>query len=94
MKENKNAVVKGCNLSSGNIQRINDIIYDLGNIDRDKITSKASLKNDLFFDSLDLVELTMVLERDFRIHITDNEIESMKTVADVYRTVYNKLAGT
>lgn len=92
MEENKNAAVNECNLASEDRQRINDMIYDLFYVDKAKIVPKANLKEDLSCDSLDLIELTMVLERNFRICIPDIEAEQMKTVADVYATVYRKIS--
>ncbi len=42
-------------------------------------------------DSLDLVELVMALEEEFGIEITDEEIESIKTVGDVVNHIRSKI---
>jgi len=50
------------------------------------------LREDLGLDSLELVELTIRLERRFNIEILDPEIEELCTVADVAACVGHHLA--
>ena len=52
---------------------------------KERIVPEARLVEDLGADSLDLVRLTMVLEDDFGLRVTDEELETVKTVADVVR---------
>lgn len=47
------------------------------------VTSDASLKDDLGFDSLEIVEITMELEKEFHISIRDEDAEKWQTVKDV-----------
>ena len=55
------------------------------------ITPNADLVEDLGFDSLDFVELAMALEEEFQImEITDEEMEPVKTVADVVELMERK----
>ncbi|MCK9544223.1 MAG: acyl carrier protein [Novosphingobium sp.] len=51
------------------------------------ILDTDNLKNDLSFDSLDCVELTMLLEEKFNIEIDDEDAEKVETVKDVYALV-------
>ena len=44
---------------------------------------EAVLADDLKIDSLDAVELVMVIEEKYGIKIPDEELSNMKTVADV-----------
>ena len=52
-------------------------------IDACKINMESRLIEDLKADSLDLVELVMDLEQEYDLEIADEELESMKTVADI-----------
>jgi acyl carrier protein len=47
------------------------------------ITWDALLKEDLEVDSLDMVELAMMLEDEFQIKVPDDIIADVKTVGDV-----------
>lgn len=63
------------------------IIADKMGIDKSKVVVTASLSDDLGADSLDAVEITMALEDEFNIQISDEDAEKIKTVQDVYNTV-------
>lgn len=52
-----------------------------------------SLKEDLGADSLDVIEITMALEEEFNIEITDDEAEAWRTVGDVVRCIEGKRHG-
>ena len=56
-------------------------------INEDDISLDSDLINDLGADSLDGVELVMILESEFDIEISDDEISDIKTVQDIIDTV-------
>jgi acyl carrier protein len=47
------------------------------------VKEESNFINDLGFDSLDLIEMTMVLEEEFGIEIPDQDVEGLSTVASV-----------
>lgn len=57
-------------------------------------SSSGGGANDLGADSLDVVELVMAFEEEFRIEITDDETEALSngTVQDVYNLIATKTA--
>lgn len=57
----------------------------------EKITEESRLIEDLGADSLDIMEMLMVLEDEFNISIMDEEVEQMKTIAGVVKVVESKL---
>ncbi|MEE8551432.1 MAG: acyl carrier protein [Gemmatimonadota bacterium] len=68
--------------------RINEIISEELGVEPEQVTETADLAKDLGADSLDVVELVMALEEeDYGLDITDEQIETWKTVGDVYRTL-------
>ena len=67
------------------MDRIKKIIVDQLGVDESKITKNSSFLDDLGADSLDIIELIMVLEEKFGIEITDEDAGKMKTVGDVIK---------
>ena len=68
-------------------QRVSTIIVDQLNVNEEQVTADASFLDDLGADSLDLVELIMAFEEEFKDEI-DGEIpetdaEKLLTVGDV-----------
>lgn len=56
------------------------IIADTLGVDERVLTPDADLQKDLGADSLDVVELVMVLEKNFGVSIPDDMIDRMKKV--------------
>jgi len=65
------------------LERLQAIVAELLDIDKDKITPDASFKDDLGADSIDLVELHMALEDEAGLTIPDEKLLEFKTVQDV-----------
>ena len=63
-------------------EKVADVIVDQLNVERDDVSDESSFIDDLGADSLDLVELVMALEAEFNVSIPDEDVESIKTVAD------------
>lgn len=53
----------------------------------DAVTDDQNLVADLALDSLDRVDLTVTLEQEFNIDISDAALEEWQTVGDVVKTV-------
>jgi acyl carrier protein len=66
------------------------IIEDL-KIPSDLVSPGASLE-DVEFDSLTLVELTVILERDLGVDIQDQELRDLATLSDMGRLVEDRVA--
>lgn len=60
-------------------------------IDESKISLQASLQEDLEIDSLARVEMTLALEDAFNIYLQDEELENIKSVADVVNLIESKV---
>ena len=52
-----------------------------------EIAPEKHLFNDLGSDSLDVVELIMILEREFNVKFSEEETANIKTVGDVYALI-------
>lgn len=71
--------------------RFRKCAVDVLSVDPDKVTPDAKFGDDLDADSLDLVELVMVLEEEFGVTVPEEEIEGVKTVGQAYDLIVGKL---
>lgn len=65
------------------LDQIKKILVETMDIEEEKITLDAKLKDDLNLDSLDSVELIMSAEEEFGIEIPDKDVMNFKTVNDI-----------
>lgn len=65
------------------LEMLKDVLRESIPEDCDDITATSSLVDDLGFDSLDRVEVTMGIEERFDIQIRDDEAELWKSVGDI-----------
>ena len=65
------------------IDKVKEIIANQLSIDVDKLTESTNISEDLGADSLDLVEILMSLEDEFKVSIPDEAIPQIKSIKDV-----------
>ncbi|HEX6553963.1 MAG TPA: acyl carrier protein [Ktedonobacteraceae bacterium] len=63
-------------------ERLKKIIVDQLGVDESEVVPGASFVEDLNADSLDLVELIMSLEEEFKLQISDEDAEKITTVQE------------
>ena len=63
-------------------KRVKDIIIEQLGVKEEEVVPEASFVDDLGADSLDLVELVMLLEEEFGQEIPDEDAEKIQTVQD------------
>ena len=63
--------------------KVRDIIVDQLAVEESEVTLDTNIRESLGADSLDLVDLAMTIEDEFEVEITDEAIESIKTVGDL-----------
>ena len=68
---------------SDTAKRVRKVIAAKFNMDEAELVSEASFVADLGADSLDIVEISMAIEKEFGIEIFDDDIESTKTLGDL-----------
>ena len=73
------------------LERVSKVIVDRLGVDESEVTLKASFREDLGADSLDVVELVMELEDEFDMEITDEDAEKISTVGDAIAYIESKL---
>ena len=73
-------------------EKIKNVIVEQLGVSPDAVVPEASFINDLGADSLDLVELVMVLEEEFEQEIPDEDAEKIKTVQDAVNYINEHMA--
>ncbi|MBR0272480.1 MAG: acyl carrier protein [Bacteroidaceae bacterium] len=69
----------------------NFLIEDL-EIEEDKIAPEATLKEDMGIDSLDFVDIVVIVEKNFGFKIKPEEMAGVATLADFYDYIESKVA--
>lgn len=77
--------VSGWNLMERHevLAALRSALVDTVSIDESTVTESASLADDLGADSLDLVEVVLVLEGELGLSVPDDALVDVRTVADV-----------
>ena len=70
-------------------EKLQNIIADVLNIDKSKITPETTIVDDLGADSLDVFQIIMGIEDEFDIQIPDDAAESIVTVNDAVVQIQN-----
>jgi len=73
------------------IQKINQLLIDEIEIDETQIIPTANLKKDLGIDSLDFVDLFVIIENNFGFKMKAEEMADVKTLADFYDYIVKRI---
>lgn len=61
-------------------------------VDEDEISNEANLKTTLVLDSLDYIDLVVVIESNFGVKLGEADFKQMVTFNDFYSAIENKIA--
>ncbi|VAX33219.1 hypothetical protein MNBD_NITROSPIRAE02-872 [hydrothermal vent metagenome] len=71
-------------MSAENIEsKIISIISDISGFEKEEITPETNLPDDLEVDSIKAIELTVALEKKYKISIRDSDIPEINTVGQI-----------
>jgi Acyl carrier protein len=74
------------------IEKTNQFLIDEIEVDPDCIRPEALLKDDLGIDSLDFVDIVVLVERNFGFKIKPEELTKVLSLDDFYQYIVGKLA--
>ena len=72
-------------------ERLRNIIVEQLGVEESEVVPSASFTEDLNADSLDLVELIMSLEEEFKLQISDEDAEKITTVGEAEEYIEDHL---
>lgn len=67
--------------------RVKSIVVDQLGVSEEEVATQSSFVEDLGADSLDVVELVMALEEEFKIEIPDEQAEKIITVGEAVKYI-------
>ena len=73
------------------IKKINQLLVEEIEIDEAQITPAADLKKDLGIDSLDFVDLFVIIENNFGFKMKAEEMSDIKKLDDFYNYVIRRV---
>lgn len=74
------------------IEETRDFLSEEFEVDRDLILPESSLKDTLDLDSLDYVDLVVLIDENLNIKLTGEDFKEIVTFGDFYQLVRKKLA--
>ncbi|MDR7129143.1 acyl carrier protein [Algoriphagus sp. 4150] len=75
------------------IEKINNFLVEEFEVDESVIEPTASLKDTLELDSLDYVDLVVVIENNFGFKVTGEDFKSVSTYQDFYDLIFDKVSA-
>ena len=67
-------------------EKVINIVKDVLGMDGEKVTSEDTF-DDLYADSLDLIDIIIECEKEFSYPITDDKVQNLKTVGDLVNLI-------
>ncbi len=71
-------------------ETVKSVVAEQLGVDESEITMDSSFNDDLEADSLDIVELMMALEDEFKIEISDEDAGKISTIGDVVEYIKDR----
>ncbi len=68
-------------------EKLKEIVADKLGVDAGDVALTSNFKEDLDADSLDLFEVVMALEDEFGVSISNDDVETIKTVEDAVKYI-------
>jgi acyl carrier protein len=73
------------------LEKIKEVVAKKFKVQLEKVSVTTRLREDLNVDSLDAVELIMELEDTFKVKISDDEAQKLKTIGDIVAFIQPKV---
>ncbi len=69
------------------IEKVNTLLADEFEIEAAALTPEATLKDDLEFDSLDFVDIVVLIDSEFGFKPQEGELKRVTTLQDLYNYI-------
>lgn len=71
------------------VKTIDGLLIEEFEIEEKKITPNAHLKDDLGLESLDFVDIAVIVQKEFGLTLKGEEMTSIRTLQNLYDYIYN-----
>lgn len=75
------------------IEKVNEILVEEFEVDQDVIEADKNLKQTLDLDSLDYVDLVVIIESNFGVKLVEADFVDMVTFQDFYNIIDTKISA-
>ncbi|MBK8807902.1 MAG: acyl carrier protein [Bacteroidales bacterium] len=72
------------------IKIVNEFLIDEFELEKTQLKPEAKLKEDLDIESLDFVDIAVVIDKEFGIKVKGEEMTGVKTLGDLYNYIKSK----
>lgn len=73
------------------IAKVNMFLVDEFELDKEQLKRDALLKNDLDIESLDFVDIAVLIEKEFKFQMKTEEMAKLRTLDDLYNYILQQL---
>lgn len=73
------------------IKTINTFLIEEFELDEAKLTPEANLRDDLEIESLDFVDIVVVIEKEFGFKVKGEEMVNVRNLGDLYNYIIEKV---
>jgi len=72
-------------------EKVNQFLVTDFEVPQDRLVPEASLKDALDLDSLDYIDLIVVIENNFGLKVNPEDFQTMQTLGDFYGYIHTRL---
>ncbi len=69
------------------VEKVNEFLIDEFEIDETLVNADAKLKDDLGIESLDFVDIVVIIEKEFGFKVKREEMVNVSTLGDLYNYI-------
>jgi acyl carrier protein len=69
------------------VVKVNDFLIDEFELEKDQLVPDALMKEDLDIESLDFVDIAVIIERDFGLKVTSEQMLKIRKLEDLYNFI-------
>lgn len=73
------------------ISKVNEYLVEEFELEENQITPEARLRDDLEIQSLDFVDIAVIIEKEFGFKLAGEDMVGVITLEDLYNLIYDKI---
>ncbi len=73
------------------VEKVNDFLIDEFELEQEQLVPDALMKDDLDIESLDFVDIAVIIEKNFGLKVTSEQMVKIKKLEDLYNFILERL---